>query len=354
VDRELRPSPAEIQANPALAAAPALPREISVVRAATIVVDEGGSRVSFQTTALTVGEALDKAGYILFEGDQVMPPLDSGVPATGVEVSIVPAVPVTVQADGRQWVTRTRQATVGGLLGEQGLAPGQGDYLVPGQDTAIVAGLTIRLVRGSEQVQDEQVPIHYPTTFVPDPDMELDQQREIQPGQDGVLIRRVAIREEDGVEVSRLVSGEWVETEPQARVVAYGTKIVIRILQSADGNFKYWRKLRVLATSYSPSNAGDKKPGDARYGLSGTGAPVKRGVVAVDTRVISLGTHLYVPGYGIGTALDVGGAVKGLRVDLGYEDPLPQLWNDWTDLYLLLPIPPPDQILWVIPAFTPQ
>ena len=49
-----------------------------------------------------------------------------------------------------------------------------------------------------------------------------------------------------------------------------------------------------------------------------------------------------------------GGAVKGLRVDLGYEDPLPRLWNDWTDLYLLLPVPSPDQIIWVIPNFTPS
>ncbi|MEJ2149442.1 MAG: 3D domain-containing protein [Chloroflexota bacterium] len=72
-------------------------------------------------------------------------------------------------------------------------------------------------------------------------------------------------------------------------------------------------------------------------------------MVAVDPRVISLGTPLYVPDYGLGTALDTGGAVKGLRIDLGYDDQNLTLWYDWVDVYLLLPVPPPDQIAWVLP-----
>ena len=354
LDRVLIFSPAAIKADPALASAPSLPREITVVRARTVVVSQGGSPVAFQTSASTLGEALIAAGYTLYEGDLVNPPPDTLIPPEGLQVSITPAIPVIVQADGRDQATRTRQSTVGGLLAELGLTPDGGDYAIPGLQTPVTPGLTVHLVRSQQQEQDERLPIAFTTTFVPDPDMELDQQREVQPGEPGVMVRRSIVQLEDGVEVSRAVVDQWVESQPQPRVVAYGVKIVIRELKTAEGTLKYWRKLRVLATSYSPSNASDKKPGDPRYGLSGTGAPVRRGVVAVDTRVISLGTHLYVPDYGEGVALDVGGAVKGLRVDLGYEDPLPRLWNDWTDLYLLLPVPPPDQIIWVIPNFTPQ
>jgi 3D (Asp-Asp-Asp) domain-containing protein len=105
----------------------------------------------------------------------------------------------------------------------------------------------------------------------------------------------------------------------------------------------------VLATSYSPSTAGHKQPGDPFFGVSATGAEVVRGIVATDPRVIPLGTFLYVPTYGSGRALDVGGAVKGFRIDLGYDDANLVLWNTWVDVYLLVPVPSPDEMVWVLP-----
>lgn len=47
-----------------------------------------------------------------------------------------------------------------------------------------------------------------------------------------------------------------------------------------------------------------------------TGTWPSRGTVAVDPRVIPLGTELYIDGYGPGTATDTGGAIKGNRIDL--------------------------------------
>ncbi|MBN1313502.1 MAG: DUF348 domain-containing protein [Anaerolineae bacterium] len=349
IDRGARPTSAEIQMNLALADVPVLPREISVIRVRTVIVDEGESRVSFQTTAHTVGEALLNAGYTLYEADRISPPPGASIPDEGVEISIERAVPVTVVADGRLLPVRSFQPTVGALLSDLGLVPVGDDYALPDPDSPLPAGGQIRLVRVLEETLIEKSPLPFQTITVPDPDMELDQLHEVQPGFNGVLARQVQVRYEDGIEASRVVMGEWTDKQPQARIVAYGTQIVIRTVRSDRGNLKYWRQLHVLATSYSPSTAGDKKPGDARFGLSGTGAPVTRGVIATDPRIIPLGTRLYVPGYGSGRALDVGGAVKGLRIDLGYTDDDLTLWNTWVDVYLLLPLPLPDEMIWVLP-----
>ena len=51
-------------------------------------------------------------------------------------------------------------------------------------------------------------------------------------------------------------------------------------------------------------------------GHTASGLPVGKGVVAVDPRLIPLGTRLFVPGYGRGIAADVGVAIKGRIIDL--------------------------------------
>jgi 3D (Asp-Asp-Asp) domain-containing protein len=64
------------------------------------------------------------------------------------------------------------------------------------------------------------------------------------------------------------------------------------------------RQLRVKAWAY------------ALPGTTATGLPVARGIVAVDPRVIPLGTRLYIPGYGEGLAADTGRDIKGNIIDL--------------------------------------
>lgn len=350
VERAVRPSPAEVAADPALAAAPVLPREVRIVHPATVVVDEGGQRVAFPSTAATLGEALMAAGYVLYEADRLSLPLDTPLEGGAqIEVALERAAPVMVQADGAMRLVRTHQPTVGGLLAEIGLALTGGDYVLPGPEAPIASRGTVRVVRVREETLAEEVTLPFETVYVPDPDLELDQQRLIQQGREGLLERRVRVRYEDGAAVSHVVEGEWVARRPQAEVIGYGTRIVLRTLHTRFGDFSYWRKLRVLATSYSPSTAGYKPPDDPYLGLAATGAPVQQGVIAVDPRVIPLYTYLYVPGYGPGRALDIGGAVKGYRIDLGYTDEDLVLWNRWVDVYLLTPLPPPDEMVWVLP-----
>jgi 3D (Asp-Asp-Asp) domain-containing protein len=54
-------------------------------------------------------------------------------------------------------------------------------------------------------------------------------------------------------------------------------------------------------------------------GRTASGTQAGYGVVAVDPHVIRLGSHVFVPGYGLAVASDTGGAIVGNRIDLCME-----------------------------------
>jgi len=67
---------------------------------------------------------------------------------------------------------------------------------------------------------------------------------------------------------------------------------------------------------YAFGKGGNDINGD---GITAIGLRARKGIIAVDPRVIPLGTRLYVPGYGEALAADTGGWIKGSRVDLCFE-----------------------------------
>jgi 3D (Asp-Asp-Asp) domain-containing protein len=78
------------------------------------------------------------------------------------------------------------------------------------------------------------------------------------------------------------------------------------------GSFVRHKVLDMRATSYYSMVCGT--------GRTATGERAKYGVVAVDPRVIPLGTVVFVEGYGLALACDTGGAIKGNRIDLCFEN----------------------------------
>ncbi len=329
------------------------PLQMEVLRAIPIQVDDGNLPFTIYTTAQTVGEALREAEIVLYLGDRVQPSLGSPV-STGLRVTIERSTPISLQVDGRRVKTRTRGKTVGDALAEVGVLVTGLDRVSPPLDAPLYDNVEIRVTRVREEILVEEDVVPFDTVFVPDPELLIDTRQVVNPGAEGITRRRYRVRYEDGQEVQRTLEDTWVAQEPAQRVIAYGQKIVPRTLVTPEGQeITYWRKIRMLASSYSPSTAG-VSPDVSWYGLTRTGDPMRKGVVAVDPRIIPLRTKVYVPGYGFGDALDTGSAIKARRIDLGYDDSNLVLWNRWVDVYLLWPPPPSYLITWVLPNWPPE
>ena len=116
---------------------------------------------------------------------------------------------------------------------------------------------------------------------------------------------------------------------PTPKVVKIGTKIVWKDLQTPLGTMQYWKGIKVWATSYDKNCLGCNE-------TTATGLKAGYGVVAVDPKVIPLGSKIYIPGYGFAVAGDTGGAIKGTVVDLGFDDVKLGWWKArYVDIYLL-------------------
>jgi hypothetical protein len=253
---------------------------------------------------------------------------------------------VRVQVDGKEISARTTAATVGAALAEARVALVGLDYPIPAENQPLPADGRVRVVRVREEIELQQTAIPFKSEMVADPNTELDQQSIVQAGQAGVKLARVRIHFEDGKEISRQKEAEWTASQPRNQKTGYGTKVVIRTLDTPDGQVQYWRKVTVYATSFAPCNF-IQFIGKCSY-TTAAGYPLQKGVIGVGEAwyKIMKGWGVYVDGYGSARVGDYG-YVPGFWIDLGYSDADFVNWHRNTTLYFLTPVPA--NIPWILP-----
>ena len=92
----------------------------------------------------------------------------------------------------------------------------------------------------------------------------------------------------------------------------------------------------MLVTAYDNSfQSTGKNPGDPGYGLTASGTVAAYGTIAAP-RNYSFGTQMFVPGYGLGTVLDRGGAIRNSHIDLWF--PTTQQAKNWGAQHLTVTV----------------
>ena len=314
------------------------PVSIEVRRAVLFTVVEDGQPFELSSSRETFATALRDVGIRIGPGDKVQPPLSTKLTA-GVEVHVEHATPVIVTVPTGKVVLYSLASTVEEALTQGGVELPVRYRLEPPADTPVTSGMVVHVVGISESQEIEEERIESQTVYEPDTRLPWGQRRVVA-GQDGVRYYQFRVVYEDGQIISRELVRKWFDPEPKNTVIYYSTASepqAAAVPAGVPDGLEIGRVLRVYATWYNAASAG-RPPSDPLYGLTATGVPVDRGIIAVDPSVIPLRTRLYIPGYGYGVAADTGGGINGNMIDLGYPDGVVPDWTTrWVDIYILGP-----------------
>ncbi len=313
---------------------------ITVITASTLlsvkqvtVIDNNGQAVMQRTINTTVGSFVEKSGIELGAHDEIYPALDTKL-ARNQTIRIERAFPITMSLAGEDMTVYTTGKTVASVLEKNNIILSETDIVNPPLDQKVTADTVVSITKVTTDMLSVEEEIPYQTVRVENRSMERGTTKVVTKGVNGKKEIMYNVTYHNGEEISKEIAGERIITEPVKEVVQYGTQYsglssrggTVSRVSDPEAEISYSKAITCNASAYDLSyESCGKRPGDRGYGITASGMKAARGVVAVDPRVIPLGTRLYIqsldsyPDYGYAVAGDTGGAIKGNRVDLFME-----------------------------------
>jgi len=292
-----------------------------------VVVNDNGKQITVKTMKTTVKEVLEQNGISVNKDDYISQPLEAKLlKMKRNEIDIKRAVPVYVLADGQKTKLMTYKDTIRDALADSSITMLDSDRLDGSNlDDKIVKDMEITIVRVREEVVSEKTAIPFRVVSRANNSLDQGKERTIKEGKEGTREKLFRVVLEDGKEATRELLKDAVVFNPVDQIIEYGT--VLNHKTSRGDVLRYRKILDMKSTAYTSSfEDTGKNPGHPQFGITYTGVKARKGIIAVDPKVIPLGTRVYVelPGgatdYGYAVAADIGSAVKGKLIDVYLDD----------------------------------
>lgn len=273
--------------------------------------------------AHTVEDLLEKEEILIEEGGYINISADAEL-EEGMHIIIRNPKPYTISLGGMIGEVQSIHNNVGEILDDLGIVLNPKDYVYPDLKENVSPGANIEVNRVTNILETVESNIPFDKLVNKSKDLDKGTSKTVQKGEEGLKKTEYNLEYINGDLVSNTVVSEEVIKEPVSEIVEQGTRE--KQVVTSRGNTDYQKVITMSATAYDLSyESTGKRPGDKYYGITASGTKARPGVVAVDPRVIPLGTKLYVEStdgtkdYGFAIAEDKGGAIKGNKIDLFFE-----------------------------------
>lgn len=308
------------------------------------IITDGSNVIVCMSNSSDPQIVLKDAGLHLGESDTFTTSTNDGVS----EIHINRVQMISVREGGQVYIVGSYGGTVEDVLHSLDITLSDSDILSCGLDTKTYDGMSIEITRVSLETDHYQEAIPFDTLVFESSSVPPGEEVLLIEGKEGISSFEAQITYQNGIEVNRTILSQKQVSSPQDAVVLKGIDrtLMRQTFQNVedyviadswytylppvadDGveqyvpgtQLSYHSAVRFDATAYTcncPQYVGDRRT------FTGTAARV--GAIAVDPRVIPLGTKMFIASadgefvYGYCVAEDTGGVIKGNLVDLYYD-----------------------------------
>lgn len=188
----------------------------------TITVEADGKQYKVVTLSSTYAKALESKNITVGPEDKTVPGLDSKI-EKGSTIKIIRAATVKLNVDGKVLSFTSSAANVGDMLKAQGITTSQYDKVSPSVTTQLKSGMEVSITRVTTSDITDVSPVAFETVTKNDSTLKAGTTKVVQNGVQGEKTTVTRVFYENGKETSSTVVSETVTKQPVQKIVAAGT-----------------------------------------------------------------------------------------------------------------------------------